>query len=78
MFKKILGKSLLTFEELSTILSEVELVLNSRPLTYVYSDSNEPEPLSPAHFLNFGKIDFKFPLYFAELFTESSMRSSLI
>ncbi|GFW38331.1 integrase catalytic domain-containing protein [Trichonephila clavipes] len=32
--RKILGRALLTFEELSTILSEVEVIVNHRPLTY--------------------------------------------
>ncbi|GFX93988.1 integrase catalytic domain-containing protein [Trichonephila clavipes] len=36
--RKILGKALLTFEELSTILSEVEVIINHRPLTYVEDD----------------------------------------
>ncbi|GFX66694.1 integrase catalytic domain-containing protein [Trichonephila clavipes] len=49
--RKILGRALLTFEELSTILSEVEVIFNHRPLTYVENDPGEPEPLTPAHFL---------------------------
>ncbi|GFR20496.1 DUF5641 domain-containing protein [Trichonephila clavata] len=27
-----------------------EAVINSRPLTYVYNDVNEPDPLTPSHF----------------------------
>ncbi|XP_035222580.1 uncharacterized protein LOC118195385 [Stegodyphus dumicola] len=38
-------------EELETVLIEIEAILNSRPLTYVYSEVGEPEPLTPAHFL---------------------------
>ena len=34
-----------------TILTEAEAIVNSRPLTYVHNDVDEPEPLSPAHFL---------------------------
>ncbi|EEC20486.1 conserved hypothetical protein [Ixodes scapularis] len=43
--------SSLDFEELTTVLAEVEAVINSRPLTYVYANAEEPEVLSPAHFL---------------------------
>ncbi|GFR23291.1 DUF5641 domain-containing protein [Trichonephila clavata] len=28
----------------------IEAVINSRPLTYVYNDVNEPDPLTPSHF----------------------------
>lgn len=49
--RKVLGRSSLNFEELTTILNEVEAVINSRPLTFVYSEADEPEPLSPGHFL---------------------------
>ena len=48
--KKILGVAKLTYEELLTVLTEVEGVLNSRPLTYVYSDEVE-EPLTPSHLM---------------------------
>lgn len=46
-----MGNSYCNFEELTTILIEIEAVINSRPLTYVYTEANEPEPLSPSHFL---------------------------
>lgn len=39
----------LIYEELLTVLTEVEGVLNSRPLTYVYSDITDQEPLTPGH-----------------------------
>ena len=39
--KKILKLSKLTFEEMTTIITEVEAVLNSRPLTYVHTDSTD-------------------------------------
>lgn len=45
--KRVLGKASLNFEELTTILAEVEAVLNSRPLSYVHSDALEPQPLTP-------------------------------
>ena len=42
--KKSLRNAKLTFEELSTVLVEIEGVLNSRPLTYVYDEMDEPLP----------------------------------
>ena len=38
---KVVGRALLKFDELSTILVEIESVINSRPLTYVYDDTEE-------------------------------------
>ncbi|GBN02759.1 hypothetical protein AVEN_65561-1, partial [Araneus ventricosus] len=49
--RKILGKALVTSEELQTILAEIEAIFNSRPLTYVYNEPDEPFPLTPANFL---------------------------
>ena len=48
--KKVLGNARLTYDELLTSLAEVEMTLNSRPLTYVSSDDLE-EPLTPSHLL---------------------------
>ena len=48
--RKAIGKNCLTFDELLTLVTEVEGVLNSRPLTYVYSD-DITEPLTPSHLL---------------------------
>ena len=49
--KKTIGKACLNMIELNTILTEVEAVLNSRPLTYLYIDINDAPPLTPSHFL---------------------------
>ena len=38
----------LTYEELTTVRSEVEAVVNSRPLAYIYKDEVE-KVLTPSH-----------------------------
>lgn len=47
--RKVLYKKRLSFDELVTILAEVELRVNNRPLTYVSTESNELEALTPSH-----------------------------
>ena len=37
--KKVLQKSLLTYEELYTVITEIESVMNSRPLTYLSKEN---------------------------------------
>ena len=44
--KKMLGHARLSYDELLTALVEVEMVLNSRPLTVVLAEDTE-EPLTP-------------------------------
>ena len=53
--KKILGQARLNYDELQTLVIEVEGVLNSRPLTYVYVNDIE-QALTPGHLLSGRKI----------------------
>ena len=46
--KQVLGKSMFSFDELSTILTEIDAFLNSRPLTYTYVYDIE-ESLTSSH-----------------------------
>ena len=50
--RRVIGETLLTFEELSTIACRIEACLNSRPLTPQTSHNSEGlEILTPGHFL---------------------------
>ena len=50
--RKAIGRAVLRFDELNTLLIEIESVINSRPLTFVYSDSEGISyALTPAHLL---------------------------
>ncbi|XP_077560569.1 uncharacterized protein LOC144175361 [Haemaphysalis longicornis] len=71
--KKTIGRQTLGFVELSTVLAEVEAVINSRPLTYTYDDPNDGAPLTPACFLA-GRRLTTLPLH-EEKFVESSATS---
>lgn len=50
--KKTIGKLCLSYEQLETILVEVEAVINSRPLVYVGQDINDGFSLTPADFIS--------------------------
>lgn len=55
--KKSLGRTSLTFEELETILIEIEATLNSRPLTYIYDEQEGVSyPLTPSCLINGRRI----------------------
>lgn len=46
-----LGNTLLSFEDLSTVLAEIEAAMNSRPLVPMTEDPNDFSALTPAHFI---------------------------
>lgn len=46
-----LGSSKLSFEDMSTILTQIESLMNSRPLLPITEDPNDLAALTPAHFL---------------------------
>ena len=48
--KKVIGRATLTHEELLTVVIEIEMILNSRPLSYITQDDLD-EPITPSHIL---------------------------
>ena len=49
--KKVLGRRFVSLETLQTIVTEIEAVMNDRPLTHVSSSIDDLEPLTPSHLL---------------------------
>ena len=49
--KRIAGPRKLTYEEMSTLLASIEMVLNSRPITPITGEPDDLEILTPGHFL---------------------------
>ncbi|CAK1583774.1 unnamed protein product [Parnassius mnemosyne] len=49
--ERVIGNSTLTYEEMSTLLTQIEACLNSRPMTSITDDKGEYFALTPSHFL---------------------------
>lgn len=49
--KRIVGQRILQFEQMYTLLNQIEAILNSRPLHPLNDDPNDMQALTPGHFL---------------------------
>lgn len=54
--RKVVGKALLGYDELQTLIKEVQAVVNDRPITSLSSDINDPKPLTPSMLLGGHRI----------------------
>ena len=54
--KKVVGKAKLNFEEVNTVIIEIEKCVNSRPLTYL-SEEHEDTVITPNHLIYGRDID---------------------
>ena len=50
--RKCLGSSMMTYVQLETLITEIEAMLNTRPLCYVGEDTDGSQVLTPGHFLS--------------------------
>ncbi|XP_055910712.1 uncharacterized protein LOC129945077 [Eupeodes corollae] len=57
---RTVGDAFLTFEELSTIIADIEAILNSRPMYAMSSDPSDEQVLTPGHFLIGGPMNAVF------------------
>lgn len=58
--RKILYRTFLCYDDMSTLVKQIQSIINSRPITYVYTDDVD-EPLTPSHLL-IGKRSTQLPI----------------
>ncbi|KAI5735733.1 hypothetical protein M8J77_021980 [Diaphorina citri] len=72
LLRRVLGRSSVNYEELLTLISECEAIVNARPLTYIPDGEHELAAITPAMFLHdldevgFPEYDFIGPKDFGE------------
>ena len=54
--KKTVGRTSLGYDELNTLVVEVESLISSRPLTYIYDEESISHPLTPSHLISGHRI----------------------
>jgi hypothetical protein len=48
---RVIGPTKMTFQEMTTLMTQIEACFNSRPLTQASSDPSDLQALTPGHFL---------------------------
>ena len=73
--KKAIGRAILSYDELITIITEIESIINARPLTYVYDDTESVSyPLTPSHLISGRRItNMDSSRHFEEASTNNSL-----
>nr|XP_013189684.1 unnamed protein product [Amyelois transitella] len=76
---RIIGNQLLTYEELLTVLTQIETIMNSRPLC-VLQEEPHLEPLTPAHFIMASPLQYLplAPVSSTPLVTRKSLLDQMI
>lgn len=48
---RVVGDTHITYENFNTLITQIESILNSRPISPLSNDPNDLEPLTPGHFI---------------------------